>query len=297
MPFWMVQWYQLMLPSSFLFLLAFLCRSQAHQCMDLWENLINVMIVLPYCIFYHVSLTNLSLITELKRSSIHFVYLLISNICVGVWLFLTQCWFPLLKVWTYWPQSVTVPAPCWDHQIEVRFIYCYFCFFVAAQWVKLKRMVKTIFLLAFQVESLDYFSSIWENNEDTHNCVLQKETFMFYHAQLEINVITSFFPRFQCLIGKIHQIKYNFIWWLKIRCVFFKCYIAPWKVSTKIIYRGNLKGAERCRRMPFSDVPSRKFYFTRPTNVCGPTFTIKLSRVLYVTTWCNTFASCGRKLA
>lgn len=74
----------------FSFLLAFLCRLQAHQCMDLWENLINVIIVLPYCIFYHVSLTHLSLITELKRNSIHFACLVISYIIVGVY----DCFWP-----------------------------------------------------------------------------------------------------------------------------------------------------------------------------------------------------------
>lgn len=91
---------------SFLFLLACLCRLQAHQCMDPWENLINVMIVLPYCIFYHVLLTNLSLITELKKE--------FNSFCVSVH-FKYQCWcfdsvlvFSHLKSW----DLVTTHTPC-----------------------------------------------------------------------------------------------------------------------------------------------------------------------------------------
>lgn len=51
--FWMVQWYQLMLPSLFFFLLACLCSLPAHQCMDLWgkpnkcNNSFAVLYILP----------------------------------------------------------------------------------------------------------------------------------------------------------------------------------------------------------------------------------------------------------
>lgn len=86
MPFRMVQWDQLMLPVTFFFYWHFWASPPMYGSPK--KNLINVIIVLPYCIFYHVWLTKVSLITELKKKDFSsIVFLVIPNINAGLWLF------------------------------------------------------------------------------------------------------------------------------------------------------------------------------------------------------------------
>lgn len=115
--FWMVQWYQLMLPSLFFFIgMSVQIASppmygslrKPNKCYDSFA----VLYILPCLVDKSVTDNRIK-----KRSSIHFVYLFISNINIGV---LTQCWcFPLWKVGTLWPHTPCIPRAMFNDWGEI----------------------------------------------------------------------------------------------------------------------------------------------------------------------------------